>query len=165
MKRLILLCILPLMWVLTGCPISVDYPLGYPGKEKIDDKLIGSWVTADTSAEVISFTIEKADDFSYKVKVLERGSMYAENVDDFKGWNTTLGGKQFIYFQNVSDASAGYYSYCYWFDTAGNLVASDFALLVGGVDAVTSTENYRREVSQSMVMPDWLGTSFTYAKK
>lgn len=165
MKRPILLCLLPLLWVLTGCPVSVDYPLGYAGKEKIDDKLIGTWITSDTSAEVISFVFEKADAFSLKVKVLERGSMYAEDVDDFKGWCTSLGDKQFVYFQNAADASAGYYSYCYWFNTEGNLVASDFALLVGGVDAVTSTENYRREVSQSMANPDWLGTAFTYTKK
>lgn len=165
MKRYLFLLVFPVFLVITGCPVSVDYPLGYTGKEKIDNKIIGTWITSDTSAEVISFVFEKADDFSLKVKVLERGSMYAEDVDDFKGWCTTLGDKQFVYFQNATDATAGYYSYCYWFDTEGRLVASDFALLVGGVDAVTSTENYRREVSQSMAMPDWLGTSFTYTKK
>lgn len=164
MKRSHLLLLIPVMWILAGCPVSVEHPLGYPGKEKIDERLVGNWVTADTSAEIISLRITKTDDHTLHAKVLQRGSMYVEEVDDFTGWCTELNGRQFMYFQDAADPKGGYYTYCYWFD-GKNLVASDFSLKVGGVDAVVSTEAYRAEVQASMGFADWLGTAFTYSKR
>lgn len=164
MKRYHLLVFIPLMWVLAGCPVSVDYPLGNMGKEVIDKQLIGTWTTSDTSAEIISVRVVKLDDHTLAAKVLERGSMYVEEIDDFKGWCTSLNGRNFVYFQDAADSKAGFYTYTYWFED-GKLVLSDFALKVGGVDAVTSTENYRKEVTESMSYEDFLGTAFTYTKR
>ena len=43
MKRKHLLwAMLPLMALITGCPVGVDHPLGEPGKEKLDEQLIGT---------------------------------------------------------------------------------------------------------------------------
>lgn len=164
MKRYFPLLLLPMMWILTGCPVSVDYPLGLPGQEKLDERLFGTWRTADTTAEVPVVRFTHGEGNSFNVTVLERGSMYAEEVDNFKGWCTELNGKQFVYFQDAADSKAGFYTYTYWFD-GKDLMVADFTLKIGGTDAVTSTENYRKEVEGSMAYPDWLGTTFRYTKK
>jgi hypothetical protein len=163
MKRAKFLLLLPILWVLTGCPVSVDYPLGYQDKDKIDNRLIGTWMATDTSAEVIKVVISKLDDHTLQVDVIERGSMYMEETDNFKGWCTTLNGETFVYFQSASDNTGGYYSYNYWFEDK-NLITSDFSLKVGGVDAVTSIEAYRQEVTASMQFADFKGTRIAYTK-
>lgn len=163
MKRLIPFLLLPLMWVFAGCPVSVDYPLGYQDKDEIDNRLIGTWVASDTSAEVQKVSMKKIDNHTLEVEVLQRGSMYMEEVDQFKGWCTMINGETFVYFQNANDNMGGYYSYNYWFE-GNRLVTSDFALKVGGVDAVTSTEAYRQEVTASMQFEDFKGTRIVYDK-
>ncbi|HNF69840.1 MAG TPA: hypothetical protein PLL28_10715 [Chitinophagales bacterium] len=163
MKRSLPFLLLPLMWVLAGCPVSVDYPLGYQDKDKIDNALIGTWAAADTSAEVQEVKISKIDEFTLAVEVTKRGSMYVEETDFFKGWCTTINNQKFVYFQNAGDNTQGYYSYNYWFE-GKQLMTSDFALKVGGVDAVTSIEAYRQEVKASMEYEDFRGTVFAYNK-
>lgn len=163
MKHTKFLLLLPIMWVLAGCPVSMDYPLGYQDKDAFDERLIGTWSASDTSTEVLKVRFAKIDAHSFHAEVLQRGSMYVEEVDAFTGWCTTLNGQTFMYFQNAADKMGGYYSYIYWFD-GQTLVASDFSLKVGGVDAVTSIEAYRREVMASMQYSDFKGTPIYYSK-
>jgi len=80
-----------------GCPTGLYYPLGNPGKEKINPKLLGTWVTNNDDAEVLSVTFSKQDDFTYKVLVNERGTMYALETDNFLAWITKFEGKEFLY--------------------------------------------------------------------
>jgi len=164
MKPLHTLLLLPLAWVLAGCPVSVDYPLGTPGLETVDQKLIGNWSTTDTTAEVMTVRITAGEANMIHAKVLKRGTNFLEDADDYKGWCTELNGRKFVYFQSESDYQAGYYSYTYTFE-AGKLLLSDFNLKVGGVDAVTSTENYRKEVAASMQFSDFIASTIVYTKR
>lgn len=135
----------------SGCPVGLDYPLGEPGTEKIEKALIGTW-HALGDAEVQKATIERADDYSYKVTVLERGEMYALETDNLTGWVTSVKEKNFIFFKPEGEEK--YYHYCYWFD-GKTLVTTDVALLDGGIDAVSDTKSLRNQVASSMNKDEW----------
>lgn len=149
MKKLLHLSILILViTTFYGCPVGIDYPLGIPGKEKINKDLIGTWVSDSKEAEVLKVKFEKNDDNSYKVTVLERGEMYALETDNLTGWITELEGSTFLYLKPEGEEK--YYHYSFSFSEKDKLISTDVSLLDGGVDAVTSTEAFRKQVASSM---------------
>ena len=148
-----LLILLPLMLVLfSGCPVGLDYALGESGKEKIDNRLIGTWHSTSTESEVQRVTLQEKDAHSYTVRVMERGEMYSLETDDLQGWVTSVKEKNFVYFK--PDGEEKYYHYCYWFD-GSTLITCDLALLDGGVDEVKDTKSLRAQVERSMVKDEW----------
>lgn len=147
----------------TGCPVGIDYPLGYPGTEKIEKKLIGTWYNDKEDHEMKRIRIGKWDNYSYRIEVLEVGSMYSVEDQNFRGWITKIGGKTFLYAK--PDNSEEYYLYCYAMDGKKKMSSWDVSLLVGGVDAVTSTEAFREEVKGSMLMDDFLTEETLWMKE
>ncbi len=131
-----------------GCPVGLDFPLGNPGKEKINPTLLGTWVTDNDDAEVLSVTFSKQDDFTYKVTVNERGTMYALETDNLSAWITKFEGKEFLYLK--PDNEDKYYHYMLLKLDEKTLISTDLSLLDGGVDAVKSTESLRKEVKNSI---------------
>jgi hypothetical protein len=138
--------------VITGCPVGIAYPLAEPGSGSIDKKLVGTWVCNSEDSEVKRVKISKKDDKSYSVDILEKGSMYSLETDHLKGWVTTLDGATFLFLR--PDGEENYYHYQYKKD-GESFVTNDVSLLDGGIDAVTSTESLREQVSSSMKMNDW----------
>lgn len=157
------LFLLATLLVSTGCPVGIDYPLGTPGSEKIDPDLIGTWSADKEDHEIMKVRIEKADNYSYRIVVLETGSMYSVEDDQFTGRVTTIGGKKFIYAQ--PNSSSEYYTYCYELDGKEQMRSYDVGLLVGGTDAVTSTQAYRNEVEASLKMDDCLSEETLWIKE
>ena len=163
-KPLIPIVLLLTMFVITGCPVGVPHPLGKQGEEKINKDMLGTWVQTNTEMEVMKMEIVKRDNNSVFVNVLERGSMYSLETDNFYGWFTEIEGKNFIYMQDIDDAEDDYYTYC--FEVNGNTMKSyDISLLVGGVDAITSTEAYREEVKASLKMEGALSSETIWTKQ
>jgi hypothetical protein len=140
--------------LLSGCPIGMDYPLGNPGTEEIDRSLLGTWTAGNPDAAVTRVRIDRGDDYSYSVHVMGRGEMYSLETDDLTGYVTGLDGHRFVYFRPGNESK--YYLYEYSVDATGRVTTHDVGLKVGGVDAVTSTESYRREVSASLKFDDCL---------
>lgn len=159
----ILICI-PFMLMLSGCPVDVPYPLGDKGKEKIDKNLVGVWTQPDATMEVLHAEIIALDKHTLQLTVMEKGESYVPEADVFKGWCTELDGYQFVYFQSMHEDTAGYYTYCYRF-VDGELHTYDVSLLVGGIDAVVSTEAYRQEVSASLKMEGALSSEQIWTRK
>jgi len=155
MKKFVVVLTLPVMLLLCGCPVGLDFAPGVPGSEKIDKDMIGAW-EAETENDVFKkVQISRKDDFSFHVKVAELGSMYALDASEteFTGWNTVID-KQPIFY--VKSSENKYYCYGYKVDAkAGILTYYDVSLLVGGTDAVTSTNALRKEISESLKNPDW----------
>lgn len=148
----------------TGCPVGVSYPLGNPGTEKIDQNLLGVWVAVADTADLLKIEISKKDDYTYQVEVLEEGEHYVLDGNSFDSWVTKLDGKTFLYSKPTDDDEDSYYVYNYQFE-GEKMVIQDVGLLVGGVDAVTSTEAFREEVSASLKLPDCLSARFEYVKE
>ncbi|MGE0637300.1 MAG: hypothetical protein AB7G44_16215 [Bacteroidia bacterium] len=146
-----------------GCPVGIDYPLGTPGKEKINKDFIGTWVSDSPDAEVLKVKFEKNDDNSYKVTVLERGEMYALETDNLTGWITEVEGKTFLFFK--PDNEEKYYHYMIKEMDKEKMVSCDVSLLDGGVDAVTSTEALRKQVATSMKSEEYGVESITWTKQ
>lgn len=147
----------------TGCPVGVNFPPGTPGTEKIDKKLIGTWSNDQEDPEVKKVTISKADDFSYSVEVLEKGSLYMANTDHFKGYVTKIDGKDFVYF--LEDRDSGQYFLYHYNIEDGKLKTYDVGLKVGGIDAVTSTEAFREEIKASLKLDDCLSGEIVWKKE
>ena len=163
-KPLIPIVLLLTMFVITGCPVGVPYPLGKQGTEKINKDILGTWSQTNPDQEVMKMEIAKFDNNTVLVTVLEKGSMYSLEVDKFKGWFTEIEGKNFIYLQDIDDATDDFYTYCYQID--GNTMKSyDISLKVGGVDAITSTEAYREEVKASLKMEGALSSEAIWTKQ
>ena len=163
MKKFVsLFSALPMLLFLFGCPVGMKYSPGKPGTEKIDEKLLGSWATAMEDAEFKKAVIAKKDEYSLNVTVSEIGSAYMPEVKEFTGWTTQVDNQRIIY---VLDAAAAeYYMYGYVYQDNG-LILYDLALLDGGVDAVTSTETFRAQISSSLKKPDCLNDGKLFVKK
>ncbi|MFI5172930.1 MAG: hypothetical protein ACHQFW_11095 [Chitinophagales bacterium] len=163
-QRYIFLMFIPLMFLISGCPIGITYPPGEPGTEKYEKALIGTWTQPDKEKEVQKIQIARIDDYSFKLTVLEKGEMYSEEGDSFTGWMTTVDGKKFIYLQEEGNKIGNYYTYCIDF-VDKNLKSLDISLKEGGVDAVTSTEAFRKEISASLKYADALSSEATWTKE
>lgn len=157
-----LLVALPLLLFLFGCPVGMAYSPGVPGSEKMDDKLVGIWETAAENPEFKTAVIAKKDDYSLTVKVSGTGSAYMPKVTEFTGWTTEVDKQRIVY---ILDADANeYYMYGYTYENTG-LMLYDVALLDGGVEAVTSTETFRKQISASLKKPDCLNDGKLFVRK
>jgi hypothetical protein len=164
MKTVILnLCFGACMILITGCPVGSNYPLGYPGTEKMDERLLGVWENNESDPEVKKIIISLADEFSYDVQIVEKGSMYEPAGNKLKGWVTPLNGLNFVYFKPVDEFK--YYLYCYEIVNEEKIFTYNVGLKSGGKDAVTSTESYRAEVVASLSHPDCIGEKIEWYRK
>ncbi|MCG9911666.1 MAG: hypothetical protein MH137_10240 [Flavobacteriales bacterium] len=163
MKKLAFVFTLPVVLLLFGCPVGIDYPPGTPGKEKINPVLLGHWVSSDDDPEFKEAKLVRNDDFSYQVTILEKGTMYSLEDDDFKGWHTEIDGLGFIYIKPDDEEKF----YCYGYKMSGNneLKLYSAALLDGGVDAVTSTETFRKQLAVSIKKPEWFEEGLTFNRQ
>jgi hypothetical protein len=159
MKKLILL-LLPLTLLLTACPVGMDYSLGNL-KENIDQNLIGTWEVETESSEIKKVQFLKDSKSSLRVKILERGEMYALETDDLTAYQTVLEGKTFLILK--PDGEEKFYHYQYEM-VEGKIVFHDVSLMVKGMDGVTSMEAFRTEVAASMKMENY-GTEKTILKR
>jgi hypothetical protein len=163
-SKWLLLSVLTLSIFSTGCPVGLEYPLGDVGKEKIDARLLGTWVAQKESAEMKKLTVTKKDAHTYRVQVLERGEMYALETDWFDAWATNFDGQTFVFGRPDDENDQKYYHYHYAFD-GGKLVLHDMALLDGGMDIVTSQMALRVQVRASMKRPEFLSERVEYSKE
>lgn len=152
----------PLLFLLTACPVSTDYPLGVKGNESIDTDLIGIWTNdfVDAEASKIEFQQGKEKN-TYKITVLQQGEMYMADGDEFIGWLTTVKNQRFL----VLEQSGKYYAYAVHKINSKELKTFDPTLKAGGIDAVTSTENFQKEIIASMAFSDFLTSEIHWKKQ
>lgn len=162
MKKFAPLLALPMLLFLFGCPIGMKYSPGTPGTEKIDSKLLGTWETQAEDPEFKKAVITKKDDYSLSVSVSGTGSSYIPKLTEFTGWTTQVDNQRIVYILDTNDDE--YYMYGYVYQDNG-LMLYDVALLDGGVDAVTSTETFRSQISASLKKPDCLNDGKLFVKK
>jgi hypothetical protein len=167
MKKHMKLILLPVLFIslifLYGCPVSMDFPADYPGTQKIDKALIGTWTCVmDSCSDLQVVTVKKKTDYSYDIEVVEKGDSYF--VDDlfFEGFVTRIDGKNFLYAKGES--TAGYFLYHYEVD-GKSLSLFDVSLIEGGKDAVTSTEAFRAEISASLKKEGCLTERIDFKRK
>lgn len=143
---------LPLMLLLQACPVGTDYPLGYPGKEKADPGLIGTWEATDASPEVLRASVVPKDAYSYTVEVLAQSDLYMIGSTRFTGYTTILDKQNFFYVFDRGDSK--YYLYHYRLKGKKELDLYDVGFLEKGIDGIVSTEAFRQEVTASMARED-----------
>jgi hypothetical protein len=164
MKKLVHLSIFFLIiTTFYGCPVGIDYPLGKPGKEKINKDLLGTWVNSEEDPEVKKASIKKKDDYSYDVLVLERGSMYSLESDKLTGWITEVEGKTFLYLKE--EGQTQYYHYMLPVIDKKSMTTCDVSLLDGGVDSVKSSETLRKQVVNSMKKAEFCTETIIWTKE
>lgn len=161
-RRIKIFWFIPLL-LLAGCPVGTDYPLGMPGEEKIDKNLLGTWTATDNTSYVKKVKIEKADEYSYNVEVLDTGENYWVNDTKFKGYVTQIEDKQFVYFKGITDGK--YYLYCYNKKNKKTIETYDVGLKVDGIKAVTSIPAFREEVKKSLKKEDCLIEKIVWKKE
>ncbi len=141
------------VFLLFGCPVGIQYSPGNPGTEKLDTRILGSWVTGDDFSVFKKAQVAQVDDFTFQAKVEETTELYALGDETvFNGWTTVIDNQPFLYI--LSKESNEFYTYGYSFKDGG-LVLYDAALLDGGVDAVTSTETFRKQLAASIKKEEW----------
>jgi hypothetical protein len=151
--------------VTTGCPVGIAYPLCEENKvEKLDKKLLGTWRSTADSAEILQVRITEEDGLTFGIEVLEKSDNYMADDTRFFGWTTKLDGHNFLFSQGRDSDSKDYFLYHYRFE-GKKLLIEDVGLLEGGMDAVTSTEAFRKEVSASLKNPDCLSGRVEYQKQ
>ena len=151
--------------VTPGSPVGIPYPLCDESQlEKVDKDLLGTWKAVADSAEILVVRIGQEDELTYNVEVIEQSENYLADDTQFFSWTTRLDGHSFIFSQGSESDNEDFYLYHYAFE-GKKLVIHDVGLLVGGMDAVTSTEAFRQEVSASLKNPECLSGRFEYVKQ
>lgn len=148
----------------SGCPMGIGYPAGYPGKEKIDKDLIGTWFNGEEDPEIKEVRITKIDDYSLRAEIIEAGSMYSLEAKEFTGWCTEIGKVKFVYWLPNSETENDYFLYGYRIDDKV-LNTYDISLLDGGVDAVTSVESFRKQIETSIKMEGGLADTIRWERR
>jgi hypothetical protein len=162
--------LLPLLaafsFLFAGCPVSSTFPLGASNAEEIDTRLIGTWKNDSASVEASEVKIEKADAYTYKMTVVEKGSTYMAEGEIFNAWLTKLKDKTFLVLQETDNGTAKekYYVYCLSGIGKNSITTNDITLKVGGTDAITSIQAYRDEVTASMEKEDFLAGTIVWKK-
>ena len=150
------------MFILYGCPVDMDYPPDEPGTKPIDESLIGTWTCiADTCHDLQVVKVEKRNDYSYYIEVLKEGAEYLADDFYFIGYVTEIDGKKFLYAEG--ETSFTFFTYNYEI-SKNSLSLYDVSLLVGGRDAVTSTEAFRAEISASLKKPECLSERLDFRR-
>lgn len=164
MYKVLLFLALPLMLILTGCPLGDDYPLGEKSDSKLDTSILGTWSNDLDTAEVKKVLIEPLDAKKVKVTVLEKREAYVEVVEVFYGWFTEVNKQKFIFLQDVNDESAQYYTYGYSINKK-KMKTFDMGFLIAYFESVNSTEEYRKEVSELLNTYDTFSTEVNWKKE
>ncbi len=159
-KPAVYLFLFLLVIAFSGCPMATDHPLGYPGKEKIDKRLIGTWeaIADPANLAITKVKISQKDEYSYDVKVIGKGELFSEETVVFTGWVTELDKHQFIYFKPENGGKVRYYLYCYKMGKKkhDDFFSYDVGLLHNGVEKLYDTEEFRKEVSASLKISNCL---------
>ncbi len=150
------LLFLPFVLLLAGCPVSTNFPLAEKGSAKADKKLIGTWTNAEQDPAVKTVTLEAgAERNTYNIYVRERGSVYGAETDTLTGWLAEVGGRTFLVAREMRAGEALYFQYHLTIEK-DRIVTHDARMLEGGMDAVTSTEAFQKEILASMKHDDFL---------
>ena len=157
-----------LCFLLTACPVSSKLPLAEKEEAiSFEKKYIGTWINTDSSAEANKIIISKGTvKNTYRIFVLEKGSMFMAETSEFDAWITKLNDKRFVVLQEIKDevATATYYVYNIEFENNA-IITQDISLKVNGVDAITSVSAYQEEVRASMKLDGFLSSKFKYTKE
>src|SRR5689334_9751462 len=114
---------------LAGCPVGISHPLGVPGSEKPDLRLVGTWHTNEKSYHIVTVKVEAGTkQNALAVDVLEKGEMFAAASTKMTAYTTEINGKHFIY--AMPDGESQWYIQAY--EVNGNkLQLWDVSLLDG----------------------------------
>lgn len=114
-KIRVLVALLPLLFLLTACPYSAEFPLDN-AKEKINSKYIGKWVeepnnmNSEANANPNFFVISSADDNKYKFEKNDYNTdEKTYKKENFAGHFTTVGKVAFLNLQKEGETN--YYFY------------------------------------------------------
>lgn len=166
MRLLYLITTISLAFILAGCPVSSKFPLGKSHEYKIDKRLLGNWTCSSEDVEVNKISFMQKDEYTYTVKVDERGGMYASDTDDFNGWITKLEGKEFLVLQEIINGEPVEQYFVYSLTKIENdqIQTNDISLKVNGTEAIISIEAYRAEVKASMNLEGFLANDLFWSK-
>lgn len=164
MKRYTYFLFCPLIMLLWGCPVELNYPIDEPGSRKIDRELLGVWVCEDSNCnEFRAVEVSEGNaPNSYLVKVLEKGESYMSDDSVFVGYTTDFVNEQMMYLRPVEGDKWMHYRIE---KSNGTITLRDVVLADQGIDAVTSTAALREEVKRSSELADYTGVEKVILKK
>ncbi|MFH0893463.1 MAG: hypothetical protein V2A54_03415 [Bacteroidota bacterium] len=160
MKKIIFILLLSPLLIFWGCPVGVDYPPAKPGTEKIDKRMINTWKCTKGEPEIIKMKIEKADEYSYTVTLLEKSDDLTTDQLVWTAWITKIEKKNFIFAEANGDKGK-YYTYAYEMD-GPVFTLMEVKFLDKGIEGITSTETFKTELINSMKKEDFISSKFYY---
>ncbi|MDZ4822100.1 MAG: hypothetical protein SH856_01450 [Flavobacteriales bacterium] len=148
---------------LQACPVGLDYPLDDSAKSEMNKSLIGTWKISEDveEPEISEVTFEKNDEHTYTIEIVPGPSFMGEGTS-FIGWIVEMNGRQFMVAQDIGDGL----NYHYSFEVNKKALTTwDISLLIGGVDAVTSTAALQDAVKESMKSEEFLSGEQKWVKE
>ena len=113
--------------VLCSFPLYIEYPLGEPGKDKVDKKLLGTWEVEDDSRQFFKCEIKEINKFEYRLKVLEKGKQFGLEAEEFKLYTTKFEGEEFLYLQPIGTEKNGFYYFIYKMNDKDKMIVEEIA--------------------------------------
>lgn len=162
MKKAYLLLSIACVILFFGCPVGMSFAPGEPGKELLDERIIGTWTTKDEFSVFKKAEVAKADSSSFRVKLYETTDMFVLGDEtELTGWTTRIDEQDFLYL--LSAELNEYFTYGYSLREKGILLY-DAALLDGGKDSVTSKESFRAQLATSIKKEEWYAEPVFYER-
>lgn len=149
MKKIkpLLILLLPIMVLLSGCPMGIAYPLAEQGSEKADKSITGKWETGRYGSPFKKMKIKKGRKNSLKVKVDDVTDEYDLSTKKFTVWTTVIDDNKFLFAQPKNIEKEVYYMYRYEM-VDGKLYTYDITMSDEEKKKINSTEALRAKIKE-----------------
>ena len=144
--------LLVLTAVLTACPYSSEVPIDTPSV-KIETKILDKWEPKSGNSE--SYTISKADEFTYNI---EKKSKTSTDVTKYKGFLSDVNGTKFFNVYEDNSSTKAYYIYKFDLTPSGSKIT--LSPVTENIDEkFTSSDELKKFITK------YMGLSFFFGKE
>ncbi len=110
-NKILLIAILPLCMLLTGCPYNSKVPLSETSKEPIDRTLLGEWKSSKDPADSARLSIYEFNKNEYAITIVDHDAK-GVSIDYYRAYLTPVAGKMLLNMENLkSKGEFNFFSY------------------------------------------------------
>src|SRR4051812_42057729 len=108
-KNRLLLLVLPILLLLTGCPYNSAIPLSVVPSTPIDKALLGEWKSKAEPNDSSVMTVYEFNKNEYSIVIVDRTDLKL-TVDHYRAFLTPVAGKVLLNLENLKEK--GSYNFC-----------------------------------------------------
>ncbi len=160
MKKSLLLLVLPLVFLLTGCPYNSKIPLSVP-KTPIDRALVGEWKSNEEPNDSSSMKVFEFNSKEYFILIVDK-SDNKTTVDAYRAYLSPVAGRNLLNLENMK--AKGEFSFCSY-TLEGNSLKIKMVSDVSVKEKYESSKTMKKAFAKKIVMPDFFENELVFFRK